>query len=229
MKSLRIGADRCRYLRRHVGAASDWPNWRGPAGNGIADERNLPERWSATENVAWKARPRRTGRVEPDRFRRSRVRHVADRIRRPQARQPSASRAGRCRRERRRARARCAARGGAANGAKTDLRRRSVQPRRWQAAMGAPRGRDRRAAWRSRQTQSREPEPRHRWADGVRVVRHRATRRARHERQARVATASRPGEFAVRHQLGPRQLADAVRRFADPALRSRTGRVSPRG
>ena len=37
-----------------VGAA-DWPNWRGPAGSGIADERNLPERWSATENVAWKA------------------------------------------------------------------------------------------------------------------------------------------------------------------------------
>src|SRR5262245_45354284 len=36
-------------------SAADWPSWRGPAGNGITDERNLPERWSATENVAWKA------------------------------------------------------------------------------------------------------------------------------------------------------------------------------
>jgi outer membrane protein assembly factor BamB len=35
--------------------AADWPQWRGPAGNGIADEKNLPERWSATENVTWKA------------------------------------------------------------------------------------------------------------------------------------------------------------------------------
>jgi outer membrane protein assembly factor BamB len=35
--------------------ASDWPQWRGPHGNGIADEKNLPDRWSATENVAWKA------------------------------------------------------------------------------------------------------------------------------------------------------------------------------
>ena len=36
-------------------SAADWPQWRGPLGTGITDERNLPERWSATENVAWKA------------------------------------------------------------------------------------------------------------------------------------------------------------------------------
>ena len=36
-------------------AAADWPQWRGPFGTGISDERNLPERWSATENVAWKS------------------------------------------------------------------------------------------------------------------------------------------------------------------------------
>src|SRR5262250_3199412 len=36
-------------------SASDWPQWRGPSGNGIADDKNLPERWSATENLAWKA------------------------------------------------------------------------------------------------------------------------------------------------------------------------------
>jgi outer membrane protein assembly factor BamB len=35
--------------------AADWPSWRGPAGNGSTSETRLPERWSATENVAWKA------------------------------------------------------------------------------------------------------------------------------------------------------------------------------
>ena len=36
-------------------SAADWPQWRGPFGIGTTDERNLPERWNATENVAWKA------------------------------------------------------------------------------------------------------------------------------------------------------------------------------
>jgi outer membrane protein assembly factor BamB len=36
-------------------AAADWPAWRGPAGTGATTETQLPERWSATENVAWKA------------------------------------------------------------------------------------------------------------------------------------------------------------------------------
>src|SRR3954470_14405488 len=35
--------------------AADWPAWRGPAGNGITQETNLPESWSQTENVTWKA------------------------------------------------------------------------------------------------------------------------------------------------------------------------------
>jgi outer membrane protein assembly factor BamB len=54
MKSLRIGAVLITVSAASL-SASDWPNWRGPTGNGITDERNLPERWSATENVAWKA------------------------------------------------------------------------------------------------------------------------------------------------------------------------------
>ena len=36
-------------------AAEDWPHWRGPRGIGVSGGQNLPERWSATENVAWKA------------------------------------------------------------------------------------------------------------------------------------------------------------------------------
>ncbi len=42
--------------------AENWPQWRGPTANGISNEKNLPIRWSATENVAWKlAMPSRTG------------------------------------------------------------------------------------------------------------------------------------------------------------------------
>jgi outer membrane protein assembly factor BamB len=36
--------------------AADWPQWRGPNGTGAVDEKDLPVRWSATENIAWKAR-----------------------------------------------------------------------------------------------------------------------------------------------------------------------------
>src|SRR5512145_844665 len=35
--------------------AEDWPHWRGPHAAGVAPDRSLPTRWSATENVAWKA------------------------------------------------------------------------------------------------------------------------------------------------------------------------------
>jgi outer membrane protein assembly factor BamB len=35
--------------------AADWPNFRGPAGAGVSDERDLPVEWSDTQNVAWKA------------------------------------------------------------------------------------------------------------------------------------------------------------------------------
>ena len=34
--------------------AADWPGWRGPDGNGVSPEKNLPVAWSATENVRWK-------------------------------------------------------------------------------------------------------------------------------------------------------------------------------
>ena len=37
-------------------AAEDWPSWRGPRGDGTSLETNVPVRWSATENVRWKAR-----------------------------------------------------------------------------------------------------------------------------------------------------------------------------
>ena len=35
-------------------AAEPWPQWRGPLLNGISAEKNLPVKWSTTENVTWK-------------------------------------------------------------------------------------------------------------------------------------------------------------------------------
>src|SRR5215470_12317593 len=37
-------------------SAADWPQWRGPSSLGISTESGLPSRWSAEENVAWKAK-----------------------------------------------------------------------------------------------------------------------------------------------------------------------------
>jgi outer membrane protein assembly factor BamB len=34
--------------------AADWPRWRGPDGNAVADAAPLPQRWDATHNVRWK-------------------------------------------------------------------------------------------------------------------------------------------------------------------------------
>jgi outer membrane protein assembly factor BamB len=35
--------------------ADNWPAWRGPRGDGVSTEKNLPLTWSATQNVRWKA------------------------------------------------------------------------------------------------------------------------------------------------------------------------------
>ena len=34
--------------------ADNWPMWRGPTGQGFSAEKNLPTKWSPTENVKWK-------------------------------------------------------------------------------------------------------------------------------------------------------------------------------
>jgi hypothetical protein len=36
-------------------AAADWPQFRGPRGAGVSEEKGLPVEWSATRNVIWKA------------------------------------------------------------------------------------------------------------------------------------------------------------------------------
>ena len=34
--------------------AGNWPGWRGPNGNGVADGANYPVEWSADNNIVWK-------------------------------------------------------------------------------------------------------------------------------------------------------------------------------
>lgn len=37
-----------------IRAENNWPHWRGPHHNGISDAKNLPMKWSQTENIVWK-------------------------------------------------------------------------------------------------------------------------------------------------------------------------------
>lgn len=38
-----------------VAQPGDWPWWRGPSHNGVSQDANVPETWSADENVRWRA------------------------------------------------------------------------------------------------------------------------------------------------------------------------------
>src|SRR5690349_6061940 len=33
--------------------AGDWPQFRGPTGQGLSDAKNVPTEWSPTRNVVW--------------------------------------------------------------------------------------------------------------------------------------------------------------------------------
>lgn len=49
-------------LSMSIASAENWPQWRGPNLNGISNERNLPVKWTAEENITWKlAMPSWTG------------------------------------------------------------------------------------------------------------------------------------------------------------------------
>lgn len=38
----------------NLSLAENWPQWRGPRGNGVSLEKGVPVRWSSDENVTWK-------------------------------------------------------------------------------------------------------------------------------------------------------------------------------
>jgi outer membrane protein assembly factor BamB len=37
-----------------IAGAASWPQWRGPSGQGVSEETNLPSEWTATKNIKWK-------------------------------------------------------------------------------------------------------------------------------------------------------------------------------
>ena len=37
-----------------IATAGNWPNWRGPNGNGVAEPGTYPTKWTNSENVVWK-------------------------------------------------------------------------------------------------------------------------------------------------------------------------------
>jgi outer membrane protein assembly factor BamB len=45
----------CSLCLGSASRAGDWPQFRGPGGSGVAEEKGLPVRWSTTENVRWRA------------------------------------------------------------------------------------------------------------------------------------------------------------------------------
>ena len=44
---------------------SNWPQWRGPDGQGVSEEKGLPVEWSSTRNVKWKTRINGRGHSSP--------------------------------------------------------------------------------------------------------------------------------------------------------------------
>ena len=49
----------------NLGVADNWPAWRGSTGQGYCFEKNLPTKWSATENVKWKTKLDHPGNSTP--------------------------------------------------------------------------------------------------------------------------------------------------------------------
>jgi len=45
--------------------AANWPMWRGESGDGTSGESGLPEKWSTTDNVAWKVQLPERGNSTP--------------------------------------------------------------------------------------------------------------------------------------------------------------------
>ncbi|MBL6764107.1 MAG: PQQ-binding-like beta-propeller repeat protein [Verrucomicrobiae bacterium] len=44
----------CIFIGVTASHGANWPEWRGPNGDGTASEASLPSSWSRTENVTWK-------------------------------------------------------------------------------------------------------------------------------------------------------------------------------
>ena len=51
----RLTTGLCFLLSASPARADNWPQWRGPEATGVSREDDLPTRWTAEDNVAWKA------------------------------------------------------------------------------------------------------------------------------------------------------------------------------
>src|SRR5262245_32894639 len=54
-RSLGVVFALCMLCRGALRADDNWPRFRGPEGTGVTEVRRLPDHWSTTESVAWKA------------------------------------------------------------------------------------------------------------------------------------------------------------------------------
>ncbi len=54
MRKRLLGILTVSVLSLSVVRAENWPQWRGPNLNGVSNEKNLPVKWTAEENVVWK-------------------------------------------------------------------------------------------------------------------------------------------------------------------------------
>lgn len=54
LKNTAIGILICGALSSN-GFAENWPQWRGPRGDGISTEKSIPTTWSKTKNIRWRA------------------------------------------------------------------------------------------------------------------------------------------------------------------------------
>ena len=55
LSAVRLTTGLCVVLCASRAVADNWPQWRGPEATGVSREENLPTRWTAEDNVAWKA------------------------------------------------------------------------------------------------------------------------------------------------------------------------------
>ena len=56
MRRLSLGIPLTLLALATASADDNWPQWRGPSLNGTSNSTGLPEKWSETENIKWKAK-----------------------------------------------------------------------------------------------------------------------------------------------------------------------------
>jgi len=54
MKLARVLVVTCVFVSALPAVAGNWPQWRGPTGDGVSREENLPIAWSEQSGIAWK-------------------------------------------------------------------------------------------------------------------------------------------------------------------------------